>query len=692
MWGVAMSKPSLAPQPSLFSAYREAGLCVIPLKDGAPLVKWGQYIDTLPLESEVIKWRGDEFALICGKVSGVIALDLDTDNPETIARIEAIAGVSPVKKIGSKGFSAFYRYNGEKTARWGTEVEILSDKHLTTIPPSKHRAKAGVVYKWMGRELLGADLPMLPATFYAVMDALYPKPPQRDTVHYMPRDYDSLELTQAEEMLSYLDPSCNRDEWVAIGMALKSEYGDTACGLWHDWSSKSATKYKQKDAQTAWRSFNGYGIGIGTLVHKAKQAGYQFAHKPIERAVPAAKPEIPKEKPFNPHVDGLVGEIADWITATAYAPQPVLSLSAALVFMGMVKAHRVKGATKLRTNLYCLSLAPTAGGKEHPEACITELMRACGLGRHKLGKPKSGSAILTGLNKADCRGLLSLSEIGHYAANFMDKRAGSFQKEIGHLIIELFNKAGGTYEGDQYANEKENKQAVFFQPSLSILGSSVPERLQMAVTGAEVIDGFLNRWIAFQVTTRPPIPDAMEDAPPPQALVDKIKKWMDDNPTNVDNYGEPHPRLMVFTREAYDDLMKYKRDMREKLDIIPYPINQLYGRAAEHAEKIAMVITDGNDIGTPELTKAIEIVNQSNRVITEFCRGISDSPHDQMVHKVLEAIKNAQGGWIKRRDLTRATRWLEPRKRFEILAQLQESEEIEKLDDGKITKYRFIQI
>ena len=684
-----MPKPSPIIQPSLFTLYHEAGMCVVPLKDGAPLVKWGQYIDALPDAATVASWRADEYALVCGKASNIIALDIDTSDEAVISRIIAIAGDSPVKKIGSKGLSLFYRYNGEKTARWGTEVEILSDKHLTTIPPSKHRNKAGVVYKWMGRELLGAELPMLQPAFYGMMDLLYPcpAPPERPS-YSLPREHLSIEIQQAEEMLSYIDPSCARDEWLQIGMALRSEYGDTACGLWHDWSARSATKYNQRDAQTAWRSFNGYGIGIGTLVHKAKQGGYRF-EAPAPTVKAEVKPPIPKESAFNPHVDGIVGEIADWITETSLKPQPILSLSAAIAFMGIVKAHRVTGFTNLRTNVYCLSMAPSGGGKEYPEGAIKQLLDACGMGRHTLGKPKSGSGLLTGLGKADCKGLFCVSELGHFVSSFMDQRAGGYQKEIGHLFVELFNKSGVKYAGDQYANERENKQVILEQPNLCILGSSVPELMQKAVTGGEVVNGFLNRWIAFEIKTRSKNPQRKQFLPPPQALVDKIMAWMEQNPTNTDIYGKHNPKLMVFTREAYDDLMKYGADMEAKIDSTPWPINQLYVRSAEHAEKIAMIISDTNDIGTPEFNKAKEIVNYSNRVIAEFCRGITDSPHDAMVYKVLEIIKKHPEGII-RRDLTRATQWIEPRKRFDILAQLKESEEIEEIDEGKTKKYRYL--
>lgn len=684
----------------MFRPYIDAGLCVVPLRNGTP-VEWKEYQERLP-NGEILEWekhKYKEIALVCGRISGVIALDIDTDDPEVIKRVEAIAGVSPVKKRGSKGFTAFYRYNGEKTQRWGTEVEILSDKHLTTLPPSKHRSK-NLHYKWEGIELIGAELPLLGKSFYAVMDVLYPKAAVREPtpIHYersaSTERYAErhIELEEARRMLDYISSDCSREEWIKVGMALREEYGDIACNLWHQWSARAATKYNQRDAQSAWRSFNGSGVTIGTLIHKARQNGFEFEVREVQAVVapPAAAP-APKEKLFNPHVDGLVGEIADWITATSRKPQPILSLSAALAFMGLIKAHRVKGATNLRTNIYCMSLAGSGMGKEYPENAICELLYACGLGRHKLGKPKSGSAIFTGLAKADCRGLLTLSEIGLYVANFLDKRAGSFQREIGHLMIELFNKAGVRYEGDQYANENQNKQVILEEPNLCLFGSSVPEIMQSAITGKEILGGFLNRWIAFYPTTIPVRAPRRDDEPPPEKLIKRILKWIEDNPTNTDNYGKPHPKKMTFTREAFDELLKYQVAMDNKLISIPFPLNQLYVRAAEHAEKIAMVITDGNDIGLPEFAKAVEIVTHSTRTLTEFCRGISDSPHDQMVYKVLDAIKKS-GGWISRRDLTRATQWLEPRKRFEILAQLQESEEIEKSEDGKITKYRFIPV
>lgn len=77
-----------------------------------------------------------------------------------------------------------------------------------------------------------------------------------------------------QEALSYI-PSEDRETWTAIGMAVKSELGDSGFDVWDQWS-QSASSYKAKDAKATWRSFKeGGGITVGTLIYEAKQRGYK---------------------------------------------------------------------------------------------------------------------------------------------------------------------------------------------------------------------------------------------------------------------------------------------------------------------------------------------------------------------------------------------------------------------------------
>lgn len=87
--------------------------------------------------------------------------------------------------------------------------------------------------------------------------------------------FDSLNFNTIRTALSFV-PSHDRDVWLNMGMAVKSELGDSGFDLWDEWSGQDAT-YNPKAAKAVWKSIKlSGGIGIGTLIFEAKQHGFQF--------------------------------------------------------------------------------------------------------------------------------------------------------------------------------------------------------------------------------------------------------------------------------------------------------------------------------------------------------------------------------------------------------------------------------
>ena len=86
-----------------------------------------------------------------------------------------------------------------------------------------------------------------------------------------------LDLRTAERMLSFVPDCEDRETWLAMGMALKSEYGDAAFDAWDRWS-QGGGNYNAKACRASWRGFKARagGIGIGTLIKFAKDGGYRF--------------------------------------------------------------------------------------------------------------------------------------------------------------------------------------------------------------------------------------------------------------------------------------------------------------------------------------------------------------------------------------------------------------------------------
>lgn len=86
-----------------------------------------------------------------------------------------------------------------------------------------------------------------------------------------------LDLRTAEGMLTFVDGCEDRETWVSIGMALKSEFGDVAFDAWDRWS-QNAANYSAPACRSSWRGFkarNG-GYTVGTLIKLAKDGGYRF--------------------------------------------------------------------------------------------------------------------------------------------------------------------------------------------------------------------------------------------------------------------------------------------------------------------------------------------------------------------------------------------------------------------------------
>jgi Toprim domain len=346
---------------------------------------------------------------------------------------------------------------------------------------------------------------------------------------------------------------------------------------------------------------------------------------------------------------GLVQEIADWITQTAIRPQPELSLAAALAFVGLIKGHKIEGATSLRTNLLVLSLAPTGGGKEHPQACINRLAYTCGLSKSLLGEPVSGAGFLTGLLEANRVGLLVMDEMGRFIGNISGKSGGAWQREIIDYMIKSFSKASGILHGRQYGDSKKNPRIDVIQPHFCCLGSTVKERMQAACTSSEIIDGFLNRWLVFSTDERPERNRGASRISPPFELVEKIKEITGESPRyDIDN--QPTPKEVKFIRPAWVIFEAFRDKMDTLVATSPYPLNMLYGRSAEHAEKVALVLCNDDEIITSDILAAITIVERSNQAIAEFVGLISDNQSEADFIKVREKIRTAKE--IKKSTLT----------------------------------------
>jgi len=278
-----------------------------------------------------------------------------------------------------------------------------------------------------------------------------------------------------------------------------------------------------------------------------------------------------------------------------------------------------------------------------------------------------------------------MDEIGRYLGNASGKMAGSHQKEIIDYIIKTFSNANSVLKGREYADNKKNPTIDINQPHFCCLGSTVEERLKAACTSSEIVDGFLNRWIVMGVRERVARREKVKFAEPPRELVERIQSLA---AREYNHYtADPILREVRFTPEAWDYFIVYRREMDKKIEATPYPLNALYARTAEHVEKLALTISDSEDVLIADVKAAIEIVTYSNISIMHFAGLISDNEQEGQFVKVRELIKEV--GTIRRNELTRKTQFIigGEKRRNEILEALIGTGEVtfEKDEKGSVT-------
>lgn len=79
-------------------------------------------------------------------------------------------------------------------------------------------------------------------------------------------------VNEIEAALRHLD-SQDRDQWVRIGAAIKTELGEDGFNVWDAWSQDS-DNYKKNDAKSVWKSLKGGKVNIGTVFYEARRNGY----------------------------------------------------------------------------------------------------------------------------------------------------------------------------------------------------------------------------------------------------------------------------------------------------------------------------------------------------------------------------------------------------------------------------------
>lgn len=673
---------------NLFSYYSEYGICCIPIqkKSKKPLIPWKSYIEKAPSDSLLENWDklSSGIAIVLGKISNIVAIDIDD------LKYAELVPNSPAVKIGNRGETRFFKYNGEPNRNYNG-LEIKSTGTYTIIPPSIH--PEGMNYVWTRGDLT-VDLPDLPKDLIANLDKAF---------SYTKKDKEAQDeclgvyLPDVEDALNIIPPDqLTYEEWIKLGMGLKTTFGNTGFNIWNEWSKKDK-RYKAKEMPIKWQSFTLNEVTARTIFHYADKFGFVINIPEFIELAPTSVNEAPK-LPIDDILDTapcIVQDITNWILSGARTPCKEVALSATIALLSAHKLFKVKTETGLKTNLYVLCVAGSGIGKTQALNAINKFFEFTDNIKGSIsGAPVSDAALSRVLTER--KKIILWDEIGLCLQSL--KNMSSYQTRVFDMMTQIYTMSDVEFVGNEYANSDGKRPTMTVsKPQISCFATTTYAPFFDSLKSSEITSGKYQRWLPFLC------PDSL-----------KLDKLGDGNLIMTPeikqcfNYLKkefPSPFEKGSLSQAMgnykDKLVPFAPDARKWIEDKSLEIfNGMIGkselersfdaRIMERTQQVALVVNpDAKMITLDVVLWSYALVKILLKTFLE--RGIgehyAENQQENDSKKLLNYVKNKQR-WVTLSEITGKFRQIERNKRSNLLADLVDSGDMECKNQGRGKIYR----
>lgn len=490
-----------------FDSFFSKGYKIIPsvygdTKPVKGLTGWTSLDFTQPDTIRKIKDLADDagntnICLLTGEPSGVIGLDVDTNNPEYLEIIRGICPESPCEKFGSKGFTRFFRYmdEGNTPVKFNGEliVEILSTGKKTTLPPSLH--KNGNEYVWIGKplnEINKEDLPLLPPFLLSNIESILKSKYPDLSGSIQKNDLKEGRTVSLTSLCGTL--IANKTPLDEIVRTLVEEDKKHEVPLFSDPSHNyhlesysNALKMVSDIYTTMNNKFN--------KTNKEYESPLLISNKvSVEIEVgKSLRGELEKQSlPALPSAQGVLKDIIENILENSFIKQDEFAFSAALAMMA-VSCSRKFTFQGLSPNLYILNVAPSGSGKDQPQQKLKEYLIEL---KHDYllgaGDYVSDASLMDSLPIKPVR-LDIMDEAGGILKSITSGRS-EYNGKMADILAELYTCSANKYLGRALASGVKGE---CYRPNVNILASTTPTGLSEAISPQAIEKGLLGRFLVF---------------------------------------------------------------------------------------------------------------------------------------------------------------------------------------------------
>jgi len=523
------------------------------------------------------------FGVACGSGKFVVDVDPRNGGMETLAEWKQAGFIIPETltiRTAQGGYHYYLNGNVKNTKFKG--IDIISDGKYVVGPTS---VVNGVEYTFeLGPE--DTEIADAPDWIYSLCEKTHTETKERF-------ENDTADLTDLENILCYLDPDMDYDDWTHVGMGIHhTNSGDEGYKLWLRWSRgdlslKPALKFgdNEKQLYKKWASFNSNGgITAGTIFHMAKDAVDDDLFKNIkkmtegkikveshksEKIIKTVESESNLSLPVPKH--GLLARIYQEFLAKAYEPIPVFALGSTLSVMSALTQSPYIIGGSIRTRSYNLLLGPAGIGKnDYLEITKTILRDVSQRGGNVqlLGEEiRSGQALKSMLADYPTRMLV----VDEWTDTL--ERAYAYKRDtVAYEITTILKTLWGDVRELDGSRKRDKSESIknIIEPRISILGTGVPNKfLELMENNSFISDGLMSRVELWIYNESKPFKNRREFksyAPSDDLIRDLTALFIEpmDNGVDVDNdckiIQKPRSRLVEITNGAHDLIDKeFKR-------------------------------------------------------------------------------------------------------------------------------------
>jgi hypothetical protein len=643
---------------AIMAGYHQRKISVIPLTaNRTPFHKdWSKWNKELPEES-LYKPTQRGIGCLPGSESGVMFVDIDTEDPELLAHLKNILPSSPLQRFGSKGVGIVYAYNEEIHSRKfrNIKVEVFSDSGYVVIPPSHHE-KTGGTYKWLGPSLLDFpkdDLPTFPSSVLDILE-------QMDQAAVVPQNnkggrHDAL-----------------------LNQAFAALHSNKA----HDKIAQELAAYDLKHHKPSWFKEE-MKAKTDADVLKAAAKFVDNVAKTVEKKNPTPNDEEVPTVDFNikayPPPTGFIGHINSLIEASAYTAVPNMAFGSALaIFATLIGNHyKFEG---VGGNLYCLLLADSGTGKKFGLDIAKTLLSQ----HNRIGSADYQSNGSVSQKISDYCVSLHVSDEFSKTLKLM-KNGGVWQQSIPQALCDLWSASGGQFINSVRMKDEPTAAPLITSPYVSILASTTISEFKESVNKTLFTSGLLPRCLFFidkaTKESRPRLDHEMIDSMT-QRLVMAFQQWVLAHPINHINGAPEGPVTMKLDPAiaSYFDakMTQFHHETFEHLEGTAQKV--MVTRKREFYKKLAILHSLSREPGSTTISKedldwAEEVFTTSLHNQTMF---INEAAAENDLHALREKIYSLvlMNPKLTKRELTRRTQGLSRKQRDALIEDLIDAERI----------------